>query len=77
MIAHLPLFAHEEPRDVLLIGGGDGAVLVEILKHKSVRSATICEIDDMVIAVAKKNYPEYAGIWSHPKVRGWSCLLIS
>ena len=32
MIAHLPLFAHEDPRHVLLIGGGDGAALCEILK---------------------------------------------
>ena len=69
MITHLPLFAHPNPRDVLLIGGGDGAVLTEIVKHKSVKSVTICEIDEMVINVSKKYYPEYAGVWTHPKLK--------
>lgn len=69
MIAHLPLFAHENPEHVLLVGGGDGAVLTEIVKHRSVKSVTICEIDEMVINVSKKYFPEYAAIWSHPKLK--------
>jgi spermidine synthase len=69
MITHLPMFAHPNPEHVILIGGGDGAVLCEILKHKSVKSVTICEIDQMVIDVSKKHYPEYAHIWKHPKLK--------
>lgn len=69
MITHLPLFAHPNPEHVILIGGGDGAVLTEIVKHKSVKSVTICEIDEMVIEASKRFYPEYAAIWSHPKLR--------
>jgi len=68
MLAHLPLFAHDNPQHVVLIGGGDGAVLGEIVKHKSVEKVTICEIDEKVIAVSKQHYPQYASIWSHPKV---------
>ncbi len=68
MITHLPLFAHPNPEHVVLIGGGDGAVLTEIVKHKSVKSVTICEIDEMVINVSKKHFPEYAAVWNHPKV---------
>ena len=68
MITHLPLFAHPNPEHVVLIGGGDGAVLTEIVKHKSVKSVTICEIDEMVIDVSKKYFPEYADVWTHPKL---------
>lgn len=69
MITHLPLFAHKNPEHVLLIGGGDGAVLCEIVKHKSVKSVTICEIDEMVIDMSKRFYPQYADIWKHPKLK--------
>ena len=47
MIAHLPLMAHPNPRNVLVIGGGDGGVLREIVKHASVESVTLCEIDEV------------------------------
>lgn len=69
MISHLPLFAHPDPKNVLLIGGGDGAALSEIVKHKSVKRVTICEIDEMVIDVSKKYFPEYAAVWTHPKLK--------
>ena len=68
MITHLPMFAHPDPEHVVLIGGGDGAVLTEIVKHRSVKTVTICEIDEMVIEVSKKFFPEYAAVWTHPKL---------
>jgi spermidine synthase len=37
MIAHLPLFAHPNPQSVLIVGGGDGGVLREVCRHKSVK----------------------------------------
>jgi spermidine synthase len=45
MLAHPPLFAHGNPRRVLIIGGGDGGTLEEVLKHRSVERATLVEID--------------------------------
>ena len=48
MIAHLPLFSHPNPKKVLIIGGGDGGVLREVLKHPSVEEAVQCEIDGQV-----------------------------
>lgn len=48
MIAHLPLFSHPNPKRVLIIGGGDGGVLREVLKHPSVEEAVQCEIDGQV-----------------------------
>jgi len=69
MIAHLPIFAHPNPKKVLVIGGGDGAVLSEVVKHKSVEVAEICEIDRMCIEKSKIYYPQWANIWTHPKVK--------
>lgn len=57
MIAHLPLYSHENPRDVLVIGGGDGGVVREALKHDTVKSVTLCEIDPQVVHVAKQFLP--------------------
>src|SRR5262245_36689167 len=48
MMAHVPLMAHDKPRRVLVVGGGDGGVLREVLKHPSVEKATLCEIDRTV-----------------------------
>ena len=48
MMAHVPLMALARPKRVLVIGGGDGGVLREVLKHPSVAKATLCEIDRAV-----------------------------
>lgn len=45
MIAHLPLYSHPNPKHVLIIGGGDGGVIREVVKHAGVETITICEID--------------------------------
>ncbi len=60
MMAHVPLFAHDKPKRVLIVGGGDGGVLRECLKHPSVAKATLVEIDRTVIDTAQKYYPEIA-----------------
>jgi spermidine synthase len=53
MITHIPLFAHPNPKKVLIIGGGDGGVLREICRHESVELIHMCEIDGKVIETAK------------------------
>ena len=54
MIAHIPLFANKNPKSVLIIGGGDGGVLREVLKHSSVETVYMVEIDRMVVEVSKE-----------------------
>ena len=61
MMAHVPLMAVARPKRVLVVGGGDGGVLREVLKHPSVTKATLCEIDRTVIDTALKFYPEIPG----------------
>ena len=68
MIAHLPLFAHPNPKKVLVIGGGDGGVLREIAKHPGVEEIVICEIDKDVIEVSKKYLPSLACGYDDPRV---------
>ena len=58
MMAHVPLTALEEPCKVLIVGGGDGGVLREVLKHPSVEQATLVEIDQNVIDTSIEYYPE-------------------
>ncbi len=53
-LAHLPLFTLPEPKNVLIIGGGDCGVAREVLKHKSVQSVVIVDIDEMVTKVTKE-----------------------
>ena len=59
MMSHVPLFAHGNPRDVLIIGGGDCGIAEEVLKHKTVKSLTQVEIDAKVIEFAKEHFPEF------------------
>lgn len=68
MIAHLPLCSIESPKNVLVVGGGDGGVLREIARHKSVEHIDICEIDKMVIDVSKKFFPELSLGFEDPRV---------
>ena len=56
MLVHPALTLHPAARDVLIVGGGDGGALREVLRHK-VRRARLCEIDGQVIDVCRKHYP--------------------
>lgn len=47
MIAHIPLASHPDPKKVLVIGGGDGGVVREVLKHKTVEEVVLCDIDEV------------------------------
>lgn len=58
MITHVPLFTHKNPKKVLVIGGGDGGAIREILKHPSVEQAVLVEIDGRVVEVCKQYLPE-------------------
>ena len=68
MIAHVPLMAHPHPKDVLVIGGGDGGTVRETLKHPSVERVTLCEIDPEVIRVSRDHLPGLAGALDDPRV---------
>lgn len=58
MLAHIPMFTHPNPQKVLVIGGGDGGTIREVLKHSSVQQADLVEIDGRVIDLCKRYLPE-------------------
>jgi spermidine synthase len=60
MFAHVPLFAHGAAADVLIIGGGDGGLLREVLKHP-VESVTLVEIDPEIVALSRAFLPSVSG----------------
>lgn len=57
MMAHPALFAHRDPRNVAIVGGGDCGILREVLRHDSVERATQVELDERVTAVARQYFP--------------------
>jgi spermidine synthase len=68
MITHVALMAHGAVRDVLIIGGGDGGALEEVLKHPSVARATMVELDPGVVELARKYLPEISrGAFNDPR----------
>lgn len=68
MMAHLPLFSHSAPKDVLIIGGGDGGVLREVCKHDCVERITMCDIDGGVIEASKTYFPKVGCAFDNPKL---------
>ncbi len=67
-LAHIPLFTHPDPRHVLVVGGGDGGTVREILKHKSVESVDLVEIDEVVVRECKKHMPTLSKGFSDERV---------
>ena len=57
MLAHVPILAHGTVNSVLIIGGGDGGVLREVLRHQEVARATMVEIDERVVELCKEYLP--------------------
>ena len=68
MITHLAMNSHPNPQSVLVIGGGDGGVLREVVKHSTVKSAILCDIDEAVIRLSKKYLPGMSLGFQHPNV---------
>ena len=67
MIAHVPMMHHPNPKTVLVIGGGDGGTIREVLKHDTVEKAVLCEIDGLVIEACKEHLPTIACELDNPK----------
>ncbi len=69
MLAHVPMHMHPGPKHILIIGGGDGGTLREVLKHKSVVRATMAEIDRGVIDAATRFLPSLSTGFSDPRTK--------
>lgn len=59
-LVHPAMFAHSNPERVAIIGGGEGATLREVLKHRTVKEAIMVEIDEMMVNVSRSNLPAWS-----------------
>ncbi|MBT8342162.1 MAG: polyamine aminopropyltransferase [Desulfatitalea sp.] len=70
MLAHVPLLAHGNAARVLIIGGGDGGILREVIRHAQVTSVTLVEIDQRVIDLSRRYLPHHSrGAFDDPRAR--------
>lgn len=68
MISYLPLCCHPNPENVLIVGGGDGGVAREVVKHPDVKKVHQVEIDGRVVDLSKKYLPSMACGFDSPKL---------
>jgi spermidine synthase len=68
MISHVPLLVHPKPARILIIGGGDGGTVREIIKHPEVEMIHVCEIDPEVVRSCRQFLPDLASSFEDPRV---------
>lgn len=68
MISHPAMFTHGSAKNILVIGGGDGGTVREILRHEGVEKVTMVEIDGEVIEACKQYLPQIAAAFDHPNL---------
>lgn len=69
MLTHVPILAHGLAKRVLIIGGGDGGMLREVAKHRSVEHITMVEIDSTVVNMCKQFLPNHSkGAFEDPRL---------
>lgn len=69
MLTHVPILAHGAARRVLIVGGGDGGMAREALKHPGVEHVTMVEIDAGVVEFSKQYLPAIsAGAFDDPRL---------
>ena len=69
MMVHVPMLSHPNPTRVLIIGGGDGGILREVLKHPSVETVTQVEIDQSVVDMCVQYFPNHSqGAFDDPRL---------
>lgn len=68
MITHVPMCVNPDAHDVLVIGGGDGGTVRELLRYPTIRHIDLVEIDELVVEVCRKYLPQTAGCLGDERV---------
>jgi spermidine synthase len=68
MIVHVPMLAFGKPRRVLIVGGGDGGSLQQVLRYPSVEKALVCELDQRVVDLSREHFAaSFGDPWADPR----------
>ena len=54
MITHVPMAVNPKIKDVLIIGGGDGGAVRELIRYKAIKAIDVVEIDELVVKVSRQ-----------------------
>ncbi|MDO6391955.1 polyamine aminopropyltransferase [Pontibacter sp. BT731] len=68
MITHVPMLSNRSAKRALVIGGGDGGTVRELLRHEQLEEVTLVEIDELVIEACKLHLPETAVAFDNPRL---------
>lgn len=68
MICHPAMFTHGNIESVLVIGGGDGGTIREVLKHESVKKVTMVELDEVVVEACRNHLPLVASVFEDSRL---------
>lgn len=69
VMGHIPTMVHPNPKRALIIGGGDGGIVREFVKHKDLEEIHLVEIDERVVEVSKKFFPDCTSGLTDPRVQ--------
>lgn len=70
MIVHVPMLAVGEPKRVLIVGGGDGGSLQQVLRYPSVQEAVVCELDQRVVDLSRQHFSaSFGDPWADPRAK--------
>jgi spermidine synthase len=70
MIVHVPMLAVGEPKRVLIVGGGDGGALQQVLRYPSLEEVVICELDQRVVDLSRQYFTAAFGDpWTDPRAK--------
>ncbi len=68
MIAHVPMLTHKQAKKALVIGGGDGGTVRELLKHDNMEEVVMVEIDETVVEASKAHLPGLSSALDDPRL---------
>src|SRR5690606_37870241 len=69
LMGHIPLMTVPDAKHVLIIGGGDGGIVREVVKHPEIQSVELVEIDELVVKVSREFFPDCTSGLNNPKVK--------
>lgn len=68
MIVHVPMQVHKKAENILVIGGGDGGTVRELLKYENIKNIDLVEIDEDVVNISKEYLPTMGSFLENEKV---------